>query len=682
MTAEIPTGDSEIEVKDTGEEELANSSNTTDQSVPEEAARSANTATTEKGDASEGKKTVRSQRKVLIGGILLIVVAIAVIVAIVLAVVVQPRKNKNETYSNSNSVQEAAEKTLIITDNPFDTELSANNNTNINTEPYISIEDARNDIEQLAKSIVNKIILDEANRSDDYNNWGGGGFVMESEPMMSADMNFAAAPSASASTSSASDGGGASFVAKGVSESGSVFEGADDFETYQHEKGAVKSDLVKSNGVHVFAAVEDRILVWDLNGILSKTITMPSIIKTVPDRPETSEQEAQQESKQKRSSMYWSPKPYIQALLMNPEGTKLVVVAGGYGSEFQPIISERDMIRLPIIHNYMETRVIIYDIDESLLTEHSQSNMNGYHVDSYMVGSNLHVVTKMTLNTWEYLSNPLQRWTFEDMTSDEYVAAATLKAEEIMPEFVSKLVNLVSDEEDKVALTRLSAFVDPIADPISDYTTMTQVNSIDTNNIIGSENDNMSLNVSKSLVLQSGNNGYVYATDEWIWVTDQSWAWNLEKGEYMEKTMLLGFRLDGATSSFGVIGSVPGSLLSQFSIDFVTDKDNAKEYVRIATTQNLNPRGWWGAPVPVFMPDIFMVDEEVEVEDEDVEIEEIAKEEVAEESSTSEAKEDPMDESRTKNEIIIFEIPNVEDSNKLIKLGSVRLGEKDEVRTI
>mmetsp|Transcript_17966 Transcript_17966/g.20110 ORF Transcript_17966/g.20110 Transcript_17966/m.20110 type:complete len:84 (-) Transcript_17966:633-884(-) len=82
----------------------------------------------------------------------------------------------------------------------------------------------------------------------------------------------------------------------------------------------------------------------------------------------------------------------------------------------------------------------------------------------------------------------------------------------------------------------------------------------------------------------------------------------------------------------------------------------SKEYVRIATTQNLFQRGWWGAPVPVVMPDIFMVDEEEEVEDEGVE-------EVAEEPSTFEAKEDPMDESRTKNQIIILEIPNVEDNN-------------------
>jgi len=121
---------------------------------------------------------------------------------------------------------------------------------------------------------VNKIILGEANSSNAcvgcYENWGAG--VLESEPMMTADMSYAEAPSGSGSGS-----GSDSFVAKGVSESGSLFEVADNFEIYQHKKGAVKSDIVKSNGVHVFAAVDDRILVWDLEGKLSKTISMPSI---------------------------------------------------------------------------------------------------------------------------------------------------------------------------------------------------------------------------------------------------------------------------------------------------------------------------------------------------------------------------------------------------------------------
>ena len=130
------------------------------------------------------------------------------------------------------------------------------------------------------------------------------------------------------------------------------------------------------------------------------------------------------------------------------------------------------------------------------------------------------------------------------MTKDEYVAAATIKAEEIMPGFVNKVKDIVTDEEDNIVLSPLAVF----ADKISDYTTITQVNSVDTSNI-GSDGD-MALNISKSLVLQPGNTGYVYAAEGWIWVADQGWVWNLEKGNYAEQTTLLGFRLDGASSTF------------------------------------------------------------------------------------------------------------------------------------
>jgi len=128
-------------------------------------------------------------------------------------------------------------------------------------------------------------------------------------------------------------------------------------------------------------------------------------------------------------------------------------------------------------------------------------------------------------------------------------------------------------------------------------------------------------------------------------VTDQGWALNLEEGKYAEQTMLLGFRLDGASSTFDAIGSIPGSLLSQFSIDFVRDNDNAKEYVRIATTQNFLQNGWWWDSQP------------------------------SDESS-----------SRTMNQIVIFEVPKAEgdndpNSNALVRLGSVELGKKDEVST-
>jgi len=616
-TTEIPAGNSE------GDDDgfANNKTTTTDQSAEPEPVAPAAPANSEKAAEAEGIKSTICQR-VLIGGLLLIAVAIAVI-GTVIAVVPELKK---ESANNP------------ITEDPFQVDLPLFS-ANI-TEPYVSIEEARNDIEQLAKSIANSIILDEANRKNDYGchmHFAGfnGDLLMSSggQPMNEqAVFKSSGAAPMSASDSSEGDYDG-NF--EGESGSASAFEGADDFETYQHETGVLKSDLVKSNGVHVFATVgDDRILVWGLEGTLFETITMPSL----------------------KNHYGYSLKPCIHALLMNPQGTKLTAVVSGYGEEYETInYNKNDNMTRPIVHHYLGTRVIVFGIEGSTLTELSQTDINGYHVDSYMVGSNVHIVTKMGLNTLDYLSDPLRRWkTFQDMTNDEYVAAATLKAEEIMPEFVNKVVDIVT-VEGKIVLSRLAVFADSISESSDDTniddlfgcnvatTTITQVNSFDTGTI-GSEDD-MTLNISKSLVLQPGNTEYVYVTDEWIWVADQGWAWNVEEGKYAEQTMLLGFRLDGSSSTLAAVGSVPGSLLSQFSIDFVRDKnDNAKEYVRIATTQNFFQNGWWDSQ--------------------------------------------PSDESssRTMNQIVIFEVPKAEgdndpNSNALVRLGSVELGKKDEIIT-
>ena len=52
------------------------------------------------------------------------------------------------------------------------------------------------------------------------------------------------------------------------------------------------------------------------------------------------------------------------------------------------------------------------------------------------------------------------------MTNDEYVGAAILKVEEIMPEFVNKLIDFFTIE-DKLVLFRLAVFADSISDSTS-----------------------------------------------------------------------------------------------------------------------------------------------------------------------------------------------------------------------
>ncbi|OEU15308.1 hemopexin domain-containing protein [Fragilariopsis cylindrus CCMP1102] len=595
-TTEIPIGN--------GEQGLTNKTNEMMEQAKTEIEKGPTGTNNNKDDISSHKEVVKAddgtgKKKMLIGGgILLIVVIIAVVVSLV---VVLPDWNKKET-TNGNSY------------NNFEGDGGA-----------------RADLEMLAKSIVNKVILDGASPDNNNNNWA---YSMDETD--------------GALEASKSDGSGGG-------DSGAAFAGVDDFETYQHEAGVVKNDLVKSNGVHVFAAVDDSILVWDLAGTLLESIPMPEI--DIPDQSDDN------------NYYRWKPKPYIQALLMNPLGDKLTVVVSGYGTEYDPI-KDGMIITRPIIYSYMETRIIVYDIEGDKLTKLSQKDVNGYHVDSYAVGNNVHVVTKMSLNTYDHLTTYLQRYAFKGMDDDEYIEAAILKAEEIIPDFVDNVMDVVT-VDDNVILSRLAVFVDSISDSSDTYMsdlfgggiadTITQVNSFDMSTT-GSE-ENMELDISKAAILQPGNSGYVYATDEWIWVTDQGWNWDIEENKYAEKTMLLGFRFNGASSTFSAVGSVEGRLLSQFSIDFVKSEDkedgNIKEYLRIATTESFFQRFWWGAPRP--MQTVFVEEDNSSIEQE---VEE---------------------ESRTKNQIIIFEVPKVDDNNRqnneLVRLGSVELGKKDETIT-
>jgi len=562
---------------------------------------------------ADAKGTIKaSTGELILNGVLLTLVIAVAIGGVVLAFAMNYRNSEDpyEPYVNDEP----------ITGDPFEVEASLFS-SNITEPYYTSIEDLKEDIEALAKSFVNTIIEEEATTYD-YYNFGSDDFQMM-EPIVMESI--------------ASDGGSPS------SSSSGLFKGVDGFETYQQEAGVVKNDLVKSNGAHVFTAIGDHIEVWDLEGNLWKANKIRSIRSGENDIS-------------------------IHALLMNPEGNKLTVIA----SEF--IYEQFDSYEMDssIYHKYgTETLVIIYDIEGSSLAEISRTYIDGSHLDSYSVGNNVHIVTRMRLNTWTYLKDPLMRYTLEDdyltfdddfwlfdddddltfddhfLTDEEYVVAATQKAEIVIADFVDKVIDLVT-EGDEIFLTRLVGF----PNLVNNYESITQVTSFDTSKT--SDEDGIESHTSKSLVFQPGHTGYVYATDEWIWVSDENFGWGLDdQQEYVQQTMLLGFRLDGGSSKFAAFGTVPGLLLSEFSIDFAKDED--KEYIRIAVTQNQN-NPWW-QPRP--MPRPMQMSEVAEAQDET--------------------------ESRTLNEIIILEIPKAESDsrkiNELVKLGSVKVGKKDETIT-
>ena len=506
------------------------------------------------------------------------------------------------------------------------------------TEPYTSIEEARHDLEQLAKLVVNDAI-------------------QQGQSMTFGDRVPSPGGPPEAALGSEAAGGDAAAD----NDAGSAFAGVDDFGTYQQEAGVVRSDFVKSNGVHIFAAKSDQILVWNLEGTLLKTVTMPAIDVTFVDEEFADEDMLNDEGGDSDSTtsstaearsmpIPWNPKPYIQALMLNPEGTRLTAIVGGYGAEYW---TWNGVDIAPVIQDYKGTRIIVYDIqDDGTLTELSKTDINGYHLNSYSEGDNAHIVTKTGLNTWDYLEQPMQRWMpeYAGMSDEEYQVTAIVKAEEIIPIFVNKVMDLYATEGE-VLLSRLAVFADSISDDSKMNTqvfgrianSITEVNSFDMSASFLTD----TFDVSTAATLQPGSWGYVYATNDWIWVADNGWRWIQEDGTYVQDTILLGFRLDGPSSTFSAFGTVPGTPLSQFSLDFYKDDETATEYIRVATTINFGWGIWWGGPANV-------------------------DETVAENAS------------RTKNQVIVMEVPTedgLQMGNQLIQRGSVQLGKINEVRS-
>lgn len=477
------------------------------------------------------------------------------------------------------------------------------------TEPYASIEELRADIEVLAKQLANTAILNEANHHRHNHHFYDDGIAVdmvasESAPSMGKE-------SAGSSASTTPDG---------------FFRGVDDFETYQHELGAVKADMVKSNGQYVFAAIDYRIEVWDLEGNIFENAKLQSYGNNL----------------------------FISALVMNPEGTKLVAIASDYSQNVGWDY---------VISSARQTKIIVFNIEGSSLTKVSETNIDGNYDSAYIVGNNVHIVTKASLNTWVHFDDNLHRHNVGASSSEEYVEKAVQVAEErLIPDFVDQFVDLVTDG-DEILLSPIVGF--------PSYQSLTQVTSFDLSTIASKAD--LDAGISTTLVLQPGHTGYVYATSNWLWVADEDWSWF---SATETETTLLGFRLDGASTNFAAVGSIPGQLLSQFSIDFVEDDDNRKEYVRIAVTQN-SFNNWWG-PRPFFpVPEPIFEEEPVEEV-----VEALPGKRKLEQPSFIPEPRPINTESSTLNEIIIFEVPATDgDGIELKRLGSVEVGKKNELIT-
>lgn len=375
----------------------------------------------------------------------------------------------------------------------------------------------------------------------------------------------------------------------GSTVTGDFFDNVNSFETNNQEDGIDTGDKTKSDGTYVYAAYGDSLLVWSAaDGDLKSQIEMPPVTPKETDYPDKGTypdkdfDKGTTDSKARSMPFPYISKPRIDAVLL--EGDKLTLVVTGYGAEYA---NEKS----PILCNYLSTRIMIYDTNDGEPQLISYKDVHGNFrqaysiVDEQKVG---HVVTQASIDTWTHLTEPLSRQYFpKELTDEEYQEQAIQKAQdELVPAFVENLSGILTG----IDMTRLSLFAEDIKDEDTLDGIMSQLRVADAISIVSSfvmDGDISSpkdFAVSTGGAMHSGSWGYVYANNQMILLADKGYGYEEEMDEYVEMTYLVGFRMDGASTKHEIVGSVRGTPLNPYSLDFVEKEDMV--YVRIATTMN------------------------------------------------------------------------------------------------
>ena len=356
------------------------------------------------------------------------------------------------------------------------------------------------------------------------------------------------------------------------------------FETNNQEGGVDEADAVKSDGKYVYAAYGDVLVVWDaLTGEKITNVTMP-IIETPPE-PAAAPASAPAGGVLVKDPIntfarpifqFYQPRPTIRSLLL--ESNRLIVIVDGYGYAKRAKMN----ITSSVFYDLFATQVRVYDT--STLTSSGQLtfikdvDINGNFQDARAIGANIHIVTTTGVNTWEWLSAPLQQWSGnfdQNLTEAEYTAqAAALSKDKLIPAFVKQLkedMNLLGSPK----LVGISLW-ESVLSGMEEYTfsggifqAYTQVSSF------SATDADLKLSLAGSFMPSSW--GYTYSTEDMLIFSAEGWDWLPTKKATGPTTYFLGMTLVGATATPAAIGSIPGRLLNQYSLDIF------EGHLRVAT---------------------------------------------------------------------------------------------------
>lgn len=339
--------------------------------------------------------------------------------------------------------------------------------------------------------------------------------------------------------------GGGDIAVLADSESGSSSNGIptptepaiteDSFGTNNQVEGVEEADVVQSNGEQVFVSYGKEVVVLEADNV------------TVTSRRELPVHENCTNNN-------------IASMLLIDD--RLVVITTGWC----------DTDSTTIVRGRQITQALVYDIEDMSLL--STESLQGIYVSARAIGPNVHIVTSAWLSKYysftQYLDPYDENIYRANINENDYRNQAHFEAQDRMDGFVNQLV----DELDCESVQQLALFQDS-EDELTFSGILESMASVYSFSIV--EDGSLS---STSMVLPTSN-WQVYASEERLVLAGQGWS-TLGDEDVTQETYLLSYRLDGANATAMSLGTVPGYVLNQFSIDHI--KQNGTDFLRVATS--------------------------------------------------------------------------------------------------
>jgi DNA excision repair protein ERCC-4 len=480
-------------------------------------------------------------------------------------------------------------------------------------QSYDSCDSLKDDIVNALKYFANSIIVNEVSNDwwakcnpedPNWNPWGGGHFG----PPIAAYDGMAVSESAMYDDS--------------VSYSSSVesaSRGEDSYGTNNQVDGVDEADVVKSDGVHVFAAYGDVLYAWDaIDGTKGTSIThMPynetnctDIYRPMPipepfiydyedeieeidvevdesassTRSSGKKSRRRQQNRRRASSMPWFPpcynqKPQVLSLLLHESRLTAIVSENNY-NPIQPYGSDS----VSLVNDYSQLTIRVYDVstvpaDGSPLTLLGERKLKGDFNAARSINHTGIVVTTSHVDTYVlanslYRSQPL----YCGLNNTEYEEKASKIAVNRSDLFADQLINELELSYGCDHIFQISAMQSGNTSDSSNGELLSQFVSVTSFDTSADYVDN-DIPIALSGSFASGWMSSVYVSQDFVAALNVGSSYNPRTSSWDQSTFILGFNIGGPTPVPYSVGQVQGSPVNQYAADLYDG------HFRIATTQ-------------------------------------------------------------------------------------------------